>query len=353
MSLLNSDGTPILRWDSALSYVCYFVFVWWVWVAQVAYNVRFRQADWLHRIWVFVQLLVFSALAAFTKDFDITSGLLNDPDEALTDNLLAQLGNDPNQLAASNFRNARLPRLNSRGVSMVMAISRMVLLFQYVVGMYLLPRCNCWNSFNWNFAAVFYHARGLNRTSLMAHLVPLLFSSLCYFAAFVIVGSIEENESVAPSQTVETIKLVLWYFPIFVEICSHFVALCLPGFVKYSTDSIYARSATVFLIILGLFVCWLLRYYTDSGNGNNLLIILGSGLDRITSGFKTIVGNTGLGQDGIPLFVATAVIFIGYFSLYFGTPGSTRELGKRRTLLWFFSQFFFLAAMIVTLQGLS
>ena len=47
-----SDGTPILQYQNALSYVCYFIFVWWIWVAQVAYNMRFRQADVLHRVWV-------------------------------------------------------------------------------------------------------------------------------------------------------------------------------------------------------------------------------------------------------------------------------------------------------------
>ena len=78
---------------------------------------------------------------------------------------------------------------------------------------------------------------------------------------------------------------------------------------------------------------------------------LGAGLDKITSGFKLIVGNTGLGRDGIILFISAAVIFIGFFSLYFGTPGSTRNLGHKRALAWLFSQFFFLAALIVALQG--
>lgn len=143
----SSDGTPILQWDNALSYVCYFVFVWWIWVAQVAYNMRFRQADWLHRIWVFAQLIVFSALAAFTKDFDVTNGLANDSDNSVADLLFSQLGNSKKTLAASNFRNERLPRLNARGASFVMGVSRLVLLVQYSVGMYSIysstdPRSN-------------------------------------------------------------------------------------------------------------------------------------------------------------------------------------------------------------------
>lgn len=134
----TSDGTPILQWNNALSYVCYFVFVWWIWIAQVAYNMRFRQADWLHRIWVFIQLIVFSGLAAFTKDFNITHGLWVNPGETLTDQLLSQSG-DASQLAELDLRIERLPRLNDKGLSTVVAASRLVLLLQYAIGVYLLP----------------------------------------------------------------------------------------------------------------------------------------------------------------------------------------------------------------------
>jgi hypothetical protein len=50
------------------------------------------------------------------------------------DDLLAQLGNDQNGLAASQFRDNRLPLLNAKGLSMTMALSRLLLLLQYVVG---------------------------------------------------------------------------------------------------------------------------------------------------------------------------------------------------------------------------
>jgi len=303
-----TDGTPILQVRNALSYVCYFIFVWWIWVAQVAYNMRFRQADWVHRLMVFAQLIVFSALAAFTHDFDITSGLTKDTETAEADDIFTQLGLDQSGVSAFNFRDNRLPRLNARGVSMTMGISRIILLVQYVI--------------------VFYHARHFPRTSLIAHILPLVFSTLCYFAVFALLGKTEDSET-GLSKGVEIIKILLWYIPIVIEMASHFVALKLPGFVGYSVEAVHARSGTVFLIILG------------------------AGLDKITSGFQAIVGNTGLGANGIPLFGSAALIFIGYFSLYFGTPGSTRELGHKRALSWLFSQFFFLAALIVTLQGVA
>lgn len=93
---------------------------------------RFRQADWLHRIWVFAQLIVFCLLAAFTKDFDVTSGLLNNPDEAAADQILTKQGFD---LTGTKFRGSRLPRLNAKGVTVAMGVSRLLLLLQYTIGL--------------------------------------------------------------------------------------------------------------------------------------------------------------------------------------------------------------------------
>jgi hypothetical protein len=98
---------------------------------------RFRQADILHRIWVFLQLTVFSALAAFTKDFDITNGLVPDREQNETEKLIAGL--DGSAAVAFKYRQDRLPLLNARGVSMVMALSRLLLLAQYLVGEQRLP----------------------------------------------------------------------------------------------------------------------------------------------------------------------------------------------------------------------
>ena len=81
-----------------------------------------------------MQLIIFSALAAFTDNFDITTGLFSDPNAALQNELLSELGNDHSRLAAMNFRDDRMPRVNARGISMVMALSRMLLLGQYIVG---------------------------------------------------------------------------------------------------------------------------------------------------------------------------------------------------------------------------
>ena len=159
----------------------------------------------------------------------------------------------------------------------------------------------------------------------MVHAGSLILSAISFLTVFIILGTAEDT--VPPSMATQMGKLILWSVPSLIEIAIHFVALKLPGYVRYTTELVYARSGTAFIIVLG------------------------SGLDKITSGFQFIVGNTGLGRDGIPIFIAAAAIFIGYFSLYFNTPGSKREIKSKRALSWFFSHFFFLAALIVTLQG--
>jgi hypothetical protein len=128
------NGTPVLSSDDAISYLSFFLLVWWIWASQVAYNLRYRQADWLHRIWVFIQLFNFSALAAFTNQFDVTNGIADNADYTRARQLLLDHRFEASLLEAFQFRDSRLPWLNARGVSLTMALSRLLLLAQYAVG---------------------------------------------------------------------------------------------------------------------------------------------------------------------------------------------------------------------------
>jgi len=135
-------------------------------------------------------------------------------------------------------------------------------------------------------------------------MAPLLFSALCYFVAFLIMGDqgSETGTDVTPSRAVEITKLVLWYLPIAVEIISHFVALSVSGFVQVFPRTIEERAGSVFLVMCVYFSLLpaILIHHTYS---------LGAGLDRITCRFQEIVGNAGMGRTGIPCFISAAVIF--------------------------------------------
>ena len=153
------------------------------------------------------------------------------------------------------------------------------------------------------------------------HIGTLALSSLCYFTAYWVIGK-------SPDKAEQIAKLFLWYMPLLVEVASHFVAASLPGRVRYPAKEIYTRSATVFIIILG------------------------GGLDKITNGFQYIVGNVSLGFESLGLILCGVLIVTLQFSLYFGSSEGD-VLGSRRALAVFFFSFFYLSAVIVTLQGIA
>ena len=73
-------------------------------------------------------------MAAFTGDFDITAGIKNGVDQNAVDfQLTPGFGDSVQDVGAELFRDARLPTLNARGLSITMALSRILLLFQYAL----------------------------------------------------------------------------------------------------------------------------------------------------------------------------------------------------------------------------
>ena len=84
---------------------------------------------------MFLQLVNFFALAAFTNNFDITNGVVdNSSDEKKLMQAQLQDFSSHSDVAASQYRSQRLPTLNARGISITMAFSRLLLMVQYVLG---------------------------------------------------------------------------------------------------------------------------------------------------------------------------------------------------------------------------
>ncbi|THU93354.1 hypothetical protein K435DRAFT_861585 [Dendrothele bispora CBS 962.96] len=348
-----TEGTDMFEaWDVA-SYLSFFALVWWIWASQVAYNVRFRRADWMHRFFVFLQFFVFCGLAAFTRDFNITNGILDDSQKENEADILERQSYQDDRIAipllkAGKYRHNLLPKLNFRGISIVMALSRLLLLIQYSVAYYYARRVtNSGIKKRW-------HPR---YPAFIVHILSLLFSVICFFVSYVVIG---DN----PGEDNQIVKLVLWFFPLFVEAAAHFVAISgrYKGWVRYSSELISERSATVFVIILG------------------------GGLDNITKGFQQIVGNVSFGWRSLGVIFSGVLIFLLLFALHFNTPQpessrpksesseptgkseSSEPIGKpesseptgkpesskhMRVLGAFFFQFFYLSAVIVNLEAIA
>ena len=115
--------------------MCFLGLVWWIWGSQVLYNVRFRQKDWLHRIFVVLQLLTFCALAAYAGSFDISKGIVSEGDDnSGTAFVAGTQAYIEGNVAVEEERSQYLSLVNSTGISGVLAFSRLVLLIQYTRG---------------------------------------------------------------------------------------------------------------------------------------------------------------------------------------------------------------------------
>lgn len=327
---LYSLTHPTKPFQTLVSYLLFFVLVWWIWASQVCYDVRFTTSDWVHRVSVFLQFVVFCALAAFTKDFDIGYQLSTSAsvEEKVVEEIQSMGGVSEAQIKAAQFRQNRLPILNARGISLVMMFSRLLLLAQYLLTMYHAPACDVHNPPS-PLSRIRVALTSPKFRAFQTHVLSLILSATSYLVAFIILES-----SVGHTKGAQVAKVILWYLPIVCEIGAHFFTLQQRGHVRYPLDSVYERSAASFIIILG------------------------SGLDKITEGFQLIVGNVSIGTTGVGLVLAGAISFITQYSLYFEmTKGHTlfRKGAKhfRRVLVWFIAHFLYFSSLIIMLQAIA
>ncbi|KZT37046.1 hypothetical protein SISSUDRAFT_1063137 [Sistotremastrum suecicum HHB10207 ss-3] len=281
-----TDNTDVLTGDAAVSYICFFALVWWIWASQVLYNARFRHRDILHCIYAFLTFVVYGGLAAFTGDFDLTDGLSSsDPDgdqaTAIEENL-GFLDDGTNQ--AEQARSTRLPSLNARGICMVMGFSRVLLLFQYFLLLCRAPRNR--------------------RAPLWWHCGGLLASTALFFATY---GVLRHSNSATANIT----KIVFWYTALFIEGATHYMAN-----EHHEDEAIPYLSAPLSKRMSELFI-----------------IILGAGLDQITKSFHSEVGTLGFGAHTVGIMIFSGIIVVGEFALWFiNKPKSVNveELEKER-----------------------
>ena len=94
----------------------------------------------MHRTFAILQFVIFGTMATFTSNFSIFSGILPDDSQTPVNPVQFQLSNVTfNDVFATGLRQEHLPVLNARGISLVMAFSRLLLLSQYLLGLSLQP----------------------------------------------------------------------------------------------------------------------------------------------------------------------------------------------------------------------
>ncbi|KAF8597704.1 hypothetical protein BDV93DRAFT_527205 [Ceratobasidium sp. AG-I] len=295
-----TQNNAISGGQESVSYAVFFSMVWWMWVSQVSYDIRFYSNDWFHRCMVFLQLCTFGALAAFTNKFDVTAyvgGDDSDPFQTQLDNLegVSKSQQDANQ-AASN----RIPELSFLGIAVLIGISRALLCLQYI--------------------RVWLYAHDKRDAAVVVKPLAMFISTCLWFGSFAMLYT-----SGYSSDAAHISKFIMWGVATAVEIAGH--AFAPPPSHLMSMGSLTARLATL------------------------VTIILGEGLNAITGTLKFAVSSLGFNGRSGGLVFATAVVVYLTFYLYF--EGTRPRISKNRRALWICLHLPYMLCVILLMEGLK
>ncbi|QRW10054.1 Serine/threonine-protein kinase [Ceratobasidium sp. AG-Ba] len=295
-----TQNNTISGGKETISYGVFFSMVWWMWVSQVSYDIRFYSNDWFHRIFVFLQLCVFGALSAFTNKFDVTAfvGPKNDdPFEAL---LFKLTGMSPAQQAAQETADDRYPQNAFIGIAFIIGVSRLLLFIQYI--------------------RVWLYAHDKRDPAVAVKPLALITSAGLWFGSFGMLLSAKYSNNAA-----QISKFIMWGVATLIEIAGH--AFAPPAGHLRSMGSLSARLATL------------------------VTIILGEGLNAITGTLKLAVQSLGFNARSGGLVIATGVVVYLTFYLYF--EGTRPRISKNRRSLWICLHLPYLLCVILLMEGLK
>ncbi|KAJ1304851.1 hypothetical protein OPQ81_005984 [Rhizoctonia solani] len=302
-SSLTSNNQFREPWDS-ISYVVFFIMAWWMWVSQVLYNVDFYSNDWFHLLFMFLQLLVFGALAATTRGFDISNYILHSPGSTELHVY------DIMTIEPERYKAERLTKISLRVITLVVALSRAFLLIQHLrVLIY----------------AKLTSKKGRFPRRLLIVPAGLIISTGLLFGSF----SITMNKwGLEPYGA--KIKYALWGIAILVEMIAHIIRTQLEinqGIRLRSHGSIATRLCGI------------------------TTIIVGEGINAIAGTFYAILQAPGFsGPTGAGVVCCAFIVF---FLVYLYFEGAAPLKTVRRRAAWVMMHLPWLLSVILLLEGIK
>ncbi|KAG9123172.1 hypothetical protein FRC07_000150 [Ceratobasidium sp. 392] len=252
-----TQNNTISGGEEIISYAVFFSMVWWMWVSQVSYDIRFYSNDWFHRIFVFLQLCIFGALSAFTNKFDVTAYVGADDNDPFEDILSGLSGVSEAQRAATRVAGERYPQIAFIGIALIIGMSRALLCIQYT--------------------RVWLYAHDKRDPAVVVKPLALLTSSGLWFGSFAMLLSARYTSDAA-----QISKFIMWGVATLIELTAHMFAP--PPSHLRSMGSLSGRLSTL------------------------VTIILGEGLNAITGTLKFAVQSLGFNARAGGLVIATAVV---------------------------------------------
>ncbi|KAF8674595.1 Bacterial low temperature requirement A protein (LtrA) [Rhizoctonia solani] len=286
--------------EESISYAVFFSMVWWMWISQVSYDIRFYSNDWFHRIFVFLQLCTFGALAAFTSKFDVTAFVGSDDKDPVQKALDDFNRVSPNQQLANDLAEQRIPEVSFFGIALVIGISRVLLCIQYI--------------------RVWLYAHDKRDPAVVVKPLAMFISAGLWCGSFAMLFTARYTNNAAHIS-----KFIMWGVATAIEVAGHYFAP--PAGHLRSMGSLTARLATL------------------------VTIILGEGLNGITGTLKFAATSLGFNFRCVALVLCTAVVVYLTFYLYF--EGTRPRISKNRRSLWICLHLPYMLCVILLMEGLK
>ncbi|KAG8941446.1 hypothetical protein FRC03_004522, partial [Tulasnella sp. 419] len=297
-----TSNTEIVDGMSIVSYGVFFGMMWQLWASQACYDIKFYTNDWWHRIFFILQICTYGGLAAFTSDFDVFWGLRS--------NQRIFVGNVKELTAEVIAKNLYKKRhLSFMGIALVMAISRCLLLLQYL--------------------RVIYYRYKHRVSSWLCMLTPIsiAISLILFFACFAILMSVDPSQAytiaaiedgkqgkVNQLRPYAIIQLLLWASAMLVELIGHAFTPDDHKDQLRGHGSITERLSTL------------------------TVIVMGEGLNGLCSTLRHSVNALGVGAQTVIQLCSVAIILYLYWLLYF--DGFRKRLPPKKNFLNSFNAFF-------------
>ncbi|KAF8609066.1 hypothetical protein BDV93DRAFT_519088 [Ceratobasidium sp. AG-I] len=299
---LTSNNKFKEPWDS-ISYIVFFIIAWWLWASQVFYSVDFYTDDWFHLLIVFSQLIIFGALAATTRGFDVSNYILQSPGSEKLESF------DIATITPERFSAERVTKLSLGVITIAVATSRLLLLVQHL--------------------RVAVYAKFTSRSErypLRLLVVPasLVVSAGLFFAAYVVTKKHGEEPHGAK------VKFILWGVAILVEVIAHVLR-----FQWDINDGVRLRS----------------HGSVAERLGDITTIILGEGINAIAGTFYAIQKAPGFsGPTGAGIICSALIVF---FLAYLYFEGAAPLTTVRRRAAWALMHLPWLLSVILLLEGVK
>lgn len=283
------------------NYLSYFVIIWYSWISQVSYDVRFQAEDWYHRLMKLVQLIVLTYLGAGSGHWSPTDTVQNN------DYL------DPDALAHLQAERSFLT------TTIAYACSRALLMAQYIVLVPLGAKAN----------------RPVKGIILSAGIIG--FSMILVIVAAALPPS---------SQAVVAARVALLFAAILIEFVGEAVVSSLKSHTRCNAEQVAERMSALTLIILGEGASSpsLARYIAHSRRAGFVTLL------------KTFnIAFTGFSADDHNVFIAAFCVVVSIFIVFlfaFSDFTTARWIGQKNTFVWIFLHFPLHFLLLLLLNGL-